>query len=171
MVLCHSKNAGWVMRIPWGGEDTQTIPCKPICLNFLQSVVVGSQNLQAQMLTPSLAPKPPGESFTDYFWLWWCLLHYMILSSDYHLSATTASLYCPAVANFLSQNNDHQTEWQIQEFPELEPTSKIGLKTYNFGHFTLKTTLNWKQNWTKRGRASLAPLGSINESYILQYLC
>ena len=105
----------WEYHEVWGHSN---YTMQTNLFELFQSVVVGAQNLQAQMLTPSLTSEPPGETFTNYFCLWWCLLHYMILSSDYHLSATTASLYCPAVANFLLQNNDHQTQWQIQDFPE-----------------------------------------------------
>ena len=59
MVLCHSINAGWVVGIPWGGVDTQTPPCEK------ESVWTFCTHKWRR--SKSLVPKPPCETFTNYF--------------------------------------------------------------------------------------------------------
>ena len=44
IVLCHSVNACWMVGIPWGGGDTQTLPCaKEFVWTFLYSQAVGTR--------------------------------------------------------------------------------------------------------------------------------
>ena len=52
MVFCCNMNAGWVVQIPWGREDTQTLPYAKEC--FCTHMQWGCKNFGCELLTPSL---------------------------------------------------------------------------------------------------------------------
>ena len=64
MVLCYSMNAGSVVGIPLGGEDTQILNYAKNCLNVLHPQVAGTKKLRVQALAPSHLMEFPLPNFT-----------------------------------------------------------------------------------------------------------
>ena len=69
-VIHHSMKTGSLVGIPWGSEDTSTLPYMHKNLCELSALTCGMDkkplNVSAE---PSHTPEPPGETFTNYFYL------------------------------------------------------------------------------------------------------
>ena len=66
-MIPHLETTQRALREIWGHSNPTL--CKRICLNFFCSQVVGMQNLWAWVFMPSHTFEPPGETFTNYFYL------------------------------------------------------------------------------------------------------
>ena len=81
----------------WWGHSNPTL-CKRICLNFLNSLAAGLQELQAQALMPLFMPKKPGETSLNIFYIF--CEHLSVMCKGRNTSANNHVIWVLGASDF-----------------------------------------------------------------------